>query len=276
MIADPFVLGVAATFGLLAGSFLNVCIVRFPRDPDDPADPAAKLPATVVNSRSMCPRCGTMIAWYDNIPILSWVVLGAKCRHCRAPISAQYPLVELAVAGLWVAAVRQYGITATAVAAGVFGSILLGIMVTDARHYIIPDEFMQGGLALGLALSLRYGFGGLGDAAVGAAVGFALLYIVAVAGEKVFGEEAMGGGDIKMMAMVGAFVGWKGVLLTVFGGAFLATAAFLPLSLLVRFKRSSKGRSELPYGVFLAIAAGAVFVVGETIAHWYMNFLRAG
>lgn len=267
MITDPFVLSVAGAFGLIVGSFLNVCIVRFPRDPDNPDDPAAKLPATVVNSRSMCPKCGARIAWYDNIPLLSWIALGARCRHCRAPISAQYPLVELAVGVLWAAAVWYYGISSGAVAAGVFGSILLGITVTDARHYIIPDEFTFGGLALGLLLSLRGGFGALGDAAVGAAVGFGLLYAVAWAGEKAFGEEAMGGGDIKMMAMVGAFVGWKGVLLTVFGGAMLGTIIFVPLSL--------KKKRLVPFGVFLAIAAAVVFVVGDAIARWYLSFLRA-
>ena len=275
MITDPYILGIVAGFGLVVGSFLNVCIVRFPRDPEDTADPAAKLPATVVNTRSMCPHCGTTIAWYDNIPVLSWVLLKARCRHCQGPISVQYPLVEISSALLWTAAAWWYGISVQTITAGVFASILLGIIVTDARRYIIPDEFTQGGLALGLLFSLRNGFDALGDAAVGAAVGFLLLYFVAWAGEKVFGEEAMGGGDVKMMAMVGAFVGWKGVLLTIFGGAFLGVVSFVPLSLLVLFPRTSKGRPELPYGVFLAMAAGTVFVVGDTIARWYLDFLRA-
>lgn len=255
MITDPYVLGVAAAFGLIVGSFLNVCIVRLPNN------------ESIVRPRSKCPRCGTPIAWYDNFPLLSWVVLGAKCRHCKAPISGQYPLVEAAVGVLWTGVVWYYGITLEAFTAGTFGTILLGIAVTDAQHYLIPDEYSLGGLALGLLLSLRNGFAGLGDAAVGAAVGFGLLYFVAWAGERVFGEEAMGGGDIKMMAMVGSFVNWNGVLLTVFGGALLGTIIFVPLSM--------KQKRLVPFGVFLAIAAGAVFVVGDTVARWYLDFLRA-
>jgi len=256
VITDPFVLGVAAAFGLMVGSFLNVCIVRLPAN------------ESVVRPRSKCPKCGSPIAWYDNVPLLSWLVLLGRCRHCKTGISFQYPLVEAAVGGLWAAVVWYYGITADAFTAGVFGTILLGIAVTDAQTYLIPDEYTLGGLALGLLLSLRDGFHALGDAAVGAAVGFGLLYFVAWAGEKVFGEEAMGGGDIKMMAMVGTFVHWKGVLLTIFGGALLGTLVFVPLSL--------KKKRLVPFGVFLAIGAGVVFVVGDTIARWYIEFLRAG
>lgn len=249
------ILIVAGMVGLIFGSFLNVCIVRLPNE------------ESLVRPRSKCPKCGEMVAWYDNIPVLSWLILRGKCRHCKNPISIQYPLVELAVGAIWVGAFWFYGLTLTALSGAIFSTILLGIAVTDARHYLIPDEYTWGGLALGLILSLQHGLHGLFDSALGAAVGFLLLYVVAWAGEKAFGEEAMGGGDIKMMAMVGAFVGWKGVLLTVFGGAVLGTIIFVPLTL---------GKKRLvPFGVFLALAAGAVFVVGDAIARWYMNFLRA-
>jgi leader peptidase (prepilin peptidase)/N-methyltransferase len=252
---DPFVLIVAGLVGLMVGSFLNVCIVRLPNE------------ESLVRPRSKCPRCGEMVAWYDNLPILSWLILLGKCRHCRAPISIQYPLVEASVGAIWFAAFWFYGLTFTALTGAVFATILLGIAVTDAKHYLIPDEYTWGGLAIGLLLSLQRGIPGLLDAALGAAVGFLLLYFVAWAGEKAFGQEAMGGGDIKMMAMVGAFVGWKGVLLTIFGGAILGTLIFVPLSF--------KQKRLVPFGVFLAVAAGAVFVVGDAIAQWYMNFLRA-
>jgi leader peptidase (prepilin peptidase) / N-methyltransferase len=246
---------IAGLFGLMIGSFLNVCIVRLPNE------------ESLVRPRSKCPKCGAPVAWYDNVPILSWLILLGKCRHCKAPISVQYPLVEAAVGLLWVASFQYYGLTAAAFTGATFGTILLGIAITDAKHYLIPDEFTWGGLAIGLLLSLQRGIPGLLDGVVGAAVGFLLLYGVAWAGEKAFGQEAMGGGDIKMMAMVGAFVGWKGVLLTVFGGAVLGTLVFVPLSF---------GRKRLvPFGVFLALAAGVVFVVGDAIARWYMNFLQA-
>ena len=255
MRTDPLFLGLAGVFGLIIGSFLNVCIVRLPNN------------ESLVRPRSRCPKCGSPIAWYDNLPVLSWIVLLGRCRHCRAPISAQYPLVELMVGGIWTGATWYYGPSLLALSGALFGTVLLGIAFTDARHYLIPDEYTWGGLAIGVALSLRNGFDGLADAVLGAAVGFALLYFVAWAGERVFGEEAMGGGDIKMMTMVGAFVGWEGVLLTVFGGALLGTLIFVPLSF---------GKKRLvPFGVFLAIAAAVVFVVGDTVAAWYFAFLRA-
>ena len=245
---------VAGLLGSLFGSFLNVCIVRLPLD------------QSVVRPRSRCPRCGSQIAWYDNVPVLSWLMLGGRCRGCRERISVQYPLVEALVAGLWAAAAWWYGLTFDALTAATFGTILLGIAVTDARHLLIPDEYTWGGLALGLLLALRGGWGGLLTAVIGAGVGFGLLYGIARAGERVFREEAMGGGDIKMMAMVGAFVGWKGVLLTLFGGALLGTLVFIPLSI--------KKRRLVPFGVFLAAAAGITFVLGEAIFRWYEAFLR--
>ncbi len=245
---------VAGLFGSLIGSFLNVCIVRLPVD------------QSVIRPRSRCPRCGNQIAWYDNVPVLSWLVLRGRCRHCGQPISVQYPLVEASVAGLWAASVWWYGPGLTALAAGVFSTILLGIGVTDARHYLIPDEYTWGGLALGLGLALRGGLGGLLTAVVGAAVGFVLLYGIAWAGQRIFKEEAMGGGDIKMMAMVGSFVGWKGVLLTLFGGALLGTLVFVPLTL--------RKRRLVPFGVFLAAAAAITFLFGDAIYQWYGAFLR--
>lgn len=247
---------VAGVLGSLFGSFLNVCIVRWPLD------------QSVVRPRSRCPRCGAQIAWHDNIPVLSWLILGGRCRRCTQPISVQYPLVEAAVALLWAAAAWTYGLTFQGLAAGVFGTILLGIAVTDARHMIIPDEFSLGGLVLGLLLSLRggWGWGGLLPALIGAAVGLGLLYAIAWGGEKAFRKEAMGGGDIKMMTMVGAFVGWKGVLLTLFGGALLGTLVFIPLTI--------RKRQLVPFGIFLAAAAGVAFVFGEAIFRWYESFLR--
>lgn len=244
----------AALVGSLIGSFLNVCIVRLP------------LEQSVVRPRSRCPRCGAQIVWFDNIPVLSWLILRGRCRHCHEPISVQYPLIEALVAGLWAAAAWWYGVTVDGLTAALFGTILLGIAVTDAGHYLIPDEYTWGGLALGLLLALRGGVAGLLMAAVGAAVGFALLYGIAWAGERVFREEAMGGGDIKMMTMVGTFVGWKGVLLTLFGGALLGTLVFIPLTI--------RKRRLVPFGVFLAAAGALTFVFGEAIVRWYEAFLR--
>jgi len=251
---DPLLLVGAGLVGLALGSFLNVCIVRLPSD------------LSLVRPPSSCPRCHHPIAWHDNIPVLSWLLLRGRCRHCREPISVQYPLVEAAVGAIWVLAVAQYGAATRAVAAALFGTILLGIAVTDARHYLIPDEYTWGGLVLGLAFSLSSGVPGFLQAVLGAAAGFALLFAVAQAGQWAFKEEAMGGGDIKMMAMVGAFVGWKGVLLTVFLAALLGSLIFVPLSL--------KKKRLVPFGVFLALGAAVTFVFQDAIIAWYLHFLR--
>jgi len=252
--ADGLALLGAALLGLCLGSFLNVCILRLPHE------------QSLLRPPSSCPKCGRPIGWRDNIPVVSWLLLKGRCRHCGARISVQYPVVEAAVGLLWVVAVLAYGATIQALAAGLLGTILLGIAITDARHYLIPDEFTWGGLVLGLTLSLWGGVDGFLQAVLGAVTGFALLFVVAQAGRWAFREEAMGGGDIKMMAMVGAFIGWKGVLLTVFLGAVAGSVVFLPLSL--------KRKRLVPFGVFLAVGAGVTFVAGDAIIQWYLQFLR--
>ena len=246
-----------ALFGAVIGSFLNVCIVRLPAD------------QSVVSPPSRCPRCGKPVEWRDNIPVLSWLLLGGKCRGCGEPISMLYPLVELATAVLWGIMAWRYGLSAEALKGALFGTLLLGIALTDAREYIIPNEFTYGGLAIGLLLSAAFGVDAVIAALIGAAVGFAILWIVGIAGRWAFKEEAMGGGDIKMMAMVGSFVGWQGVLLTIFLGALAGTAIFLPLTLL--------GRKKLvPFGVFLAMGAAVTYIVGPAIIDWYRRYLGVG
>jgi leader peptidase (prepilin peptidase)/N-methyltransferase len=253
--ANAFVGIVAGVFGLMFGSFLNVCILRLPAD------------ESLLRPRSKCPKCGEMVGWRDNIPVLSWILLRGRCRYCEKAISWQYPLVEVMVGVLWAAAGWHYGMTVTALSAALFGTMLLGIGITDARHYIIPDEYTWGGLVIGLLLSLAAGWAGLVAAASGAATCFGILLFVAWAGKKAFQKEAMGGGDIKMMAMVGAFVGWKGVLLTIFGGALLGTLIFVPMNL-------GKKDRLVPFGVFLAAAAGITFVFGDAIVAWYVGYLN--
>jgi leader peptidase (prepilin peptidase)/N-methyltransferase len=245
---------IAGVFGAMIGSFLNVCIIRWPRE------------ESVVKPRSRCPGCGQLIAWYDNIPVLSWLLLRGRCRRCRVSISFQYPLIELATALLWVFMAYRHGPDLRALQGAIFFTILLGIALTDAREYIIPDEFSLGGLVIGIGFSLAAGFAGIATALLGAAVGFGLLWGVGAAGTRIFKEDAMGGGDIKMMAMVGAFVGWQGVLLTVFLGALLGTLVFVPLSLI--------GKKRLvPFGVFLSLGAAATWLAGPAVIAWYRNFV---
>lgn len=244
----------AGLLGAMLGSFLNVCIHRWPKE------------ESVVRPRSRCPGCGQLIAWYDNVPILSWVLLRGRCRRCGSGISAQYPLVEAGTALLWGGLFWRYDLSWTSLTGAVFGTLLLGIAMTDVREYIIPDEFSLGGLGIGLLLSLAGGLDGLIAAATGAVTGFAVLWFVGYVGGRVFKKEAMGGGDIKMMAMVGAFVGWQGVLLTIFLGALLGTLVFGPLSLLGKEK-------QVPFGVFLSLGAAATWLAGPAVIAWYRAFV---
>lgn len=243
--------------GAVFGSFLNVCILRLPAE------------QSVVRPPSRCPKCGYGLRWYDNIPVLSWLLLLGKCRKCGAPISVQYPLIELATAGIWAAFAWSGGVSLEAVRGAVFFTILLGIGMTDGREYIIPDEFSIGGLIIGLALHLPDGFIGIGHSILGAAVGYGILWTVATVGTKVFKEDVMGGGDVKMMAMVGAFIGWAGVLLTIFLGAVLGVVIFVPPAAL--------GNKKLvPFGVFLALGAVTTYLFGGAIIDWYRQFAFGG
>ncbi|HYK83062.1 MAG TPA: A24 family peptidase [Gemmatimonadales bacterium] len=259
---EPVLLVGAGALGLALGSFLNVCILRLAKED--------KKQRSLFYPPSSCPHCGRRIAWRDNIPIVSWLLLRGRCRSCGQPISRQYPIIEAAVGILWLAAMLRYGPSVRFVAAGVLGTILVGIAVTDARHYLIPDEYNWTGLVIGLGLSLTGGVPEFMQAVLGACTGFVLLYAVGVAGRWVFKEEAMGGGDIKMMAMVGAFVGWKGVLLTVFAGSLFGSLVYVPLLVFGRRKR------HVPFGVFLAMGAAVAFVFRDAIIDWYVRFLRAG
>jgi leader peptidase (prepilin peptidase)/N-methyltransferase len=241
----------AGIVGACVGSFLNVCVYRWPED------------RSVVSPPSSCPNCGTRIKWYDNVPVLGWMWLRGKCRACGTPISIQYPLVELLTAALWVMAAWRFGATWQTLSVALFFTILLGIALSDARTYIIPDQFTLGGLVIGLALSFAPGGITWKDAFLGAALGYGLLWLVAVLGEWAFKKPAMGGGDIKMMAMVGAFLGPMGVLLTIFLGALFGTLIFAPISM-----RTGK---LVPFGIFLALGAAITEPFGQAMIDWYVR-----
>ncbi len=249
----PALITFAAILGAVIGSFLNVCILRWPAD------------QSVIRPPSRCPRCGGRLAPWDNIPILSWLILRERCRGCGEPISVMYPVVELACALIWALVAWRHGATVETLRGAIFGTILLGIAMTDGREYIIPDEFSLGGLAIGLAFGVAGGTQALIAAVIGAAAGFALLWVVGLLGTWAFRKDAMGGGDIKMMAMVGAFLGWRGVLLTVFLGALLGTIIFVPITLIKKDKL-------VPFGIFLAVGAAATYIVGGDIIAWYRSY----
>ena len=242
----------AGVLGLALGSFLNVCALRWAQD------------QSVIKPRSACPGCGEAIAWFDNIPVLSWIVLRGRCRRCGERISIQYPLVELATGLIWAGMFWAVGMEMEALRGAVFLTLLLGIAVADARFYIIPDQFSVGGAVLGFAFSFATPAITWQSSLMGALAGFFLLWFVAWAGEKAFKKEAMGGGDIKMMAMIGAFLGAWGMALSLFLGAVLGAVVFGPISL--------KTGKLVPFGIFLAAGAAVAFVFGDAIIDWYWGW----
>ena len=254
---------VAGLFGLVIGSFLNVCALRWPVD------------ESVISPRSHCPVCDTLVRWYDNVPVVSWLVLSGKCRTCGAPISVQYPMVELATGLVWAGVFSAYGPSGEALRGSLFLTILFGISISDARFYIIPDQFSIGGAVLGLLLSFLPGGPTWVASLVGGAVGYAVLWLVGVAGTKLIKrlspgrleeagvDQAMGGGDVKMMMMIGTFVGVWGVALTVFLGSVLALLVFGPISAI--------SKRLVPLGVFLAAAGAVTYAWGQPMIDWYLT-----
>ncbi len=255
-LVESWMVAVAAgVLGLVLGSFLNVCTFRWP------------LEESVVRPPSHCPACDSPIRWYDNIPLLSYLLLlRGHCRSCGVFISPQYPLVELATGLIWAGSFLHHGLSMEAARGAAFLSILLGIAITDARFYIIPDQFSLGGGVLGLALAALPGGLTTVQAFLGAALGFGLLWAVARGGTWLFKKEAMGGGDLKMMAMMGAFLGIPGVLLTLFLGALIGSVVFGPISW--------KTGKLVPFGIFLAAGGAIAYGWGDLLIRWYSaNFL---
>ena len=277
--APPILIAVLIfLFGLIIGSFLNVCIVRIP---------AGK---SIVLPSSACVQCGEAIRAYDNIPVLSYLLLAGRCRQCKARISTMYPVVEFLTGLLFLACYEAFGLTAEALKWVLFLAIILVLVFTDLRERVLPDVVNYTGLGLGLVLSLftkpsdgtaawianhMFDFPpptpviSLADGLVGAAVGSSLLWLVSEAYFRLRGREGMGLGDVKMMLMAGAFLGAKRTLLTIFAGSVLGSV----LGLLFILARRKGSEYELPFGSFLGMAAVLVVFFGTPIINWYQSLL---
>lgn len=195
---------IVAVLGLLVGSFLNVVIARVPEG------------LSIVSPRSRCPKCGHPIAWYDNIPVLSWVALGAKCRGCRAPISWRYPAIELLTTGLFLACLWRFHFTYGLAISLVLVSLLIALTFIDLDHWILPFSITLPGIGLGILLSVPLGWARVMDSAIGAGLGFVVFLAMEILGEKIFKKEALGGGDKYLLAMIGAFLTWRPLLGVIF------------------------------------------------------------
>ncbi len=255
--------------GACFGSFLNVCISRWPEG------------LSVVSPRSRCPCCERQITALENIPLVSWLALRGKCRGCGSRISFQYPLVELAVGLLWLASYFEYGLSFTALRVAVLSTVLLGIAFTDAKHYLIPDGFTAFGLVwvivtamIALFVPATSPFAGAYGAFIGACTGAGAVAIAGWLGELVLNKEAMGFGDVTLMAVVGAAVGPARAILTIFLGALIASVVFLAIVYPVTWIRSKRSGAkfdppQVPFGVFLAPAAMIALLWGDSMISVY-------
>lgn len=276
----------AALLGLVVGSYLNVVIYRVPRG------------LSTVTPRSRCPSCHGAIRPWDNIPVLSWLALGGKCRSCKAPISARYPAIEAVTALFFVLCFLQWGLSIDALAGSIFSAAMIALAAIDAEHFLLPDKITYPGIALGLLLQpWRYG-PGLRSAAIGAALGAGLLLAIWAGWYLLRKEEGMGLGDVKMLAMIGAFLGWKAMLVTFFFAILSGAVIGVGMVLLGRGRdlpaepdgepQGSEGdtnnrevtnepvpwsQAKLPFGVFLAVSALISQFIGDSIADAYLRLL---
>jgi leader peptidase (prepilin peptidase) / N-methyltransferase len=293
-------------FGLTFGSFLNVCIYRMPKG------------LSVVSPRSACPGCAKPIAGYDNIPVLSWLILGGRCRGCRTAISPRYALVELMTGLLWLGCYAEFGLTLALVKWAAFSFLLLGLIFTDAETMLLPDLLTLPGLALGLVFALFVPVNdlvsqlapgmvqiplssdltshlwSLGDATLGALAGAGFIYGVGEIYFRARGIEGMGFGDVKLMGMIGAFLGLKLTIFTIFAASIAGSLFGLSTMFMVWIKRtrryqafspaSARARAwqsarlalrhhQMPFGVFLGGMAMVALFFGNQFLHWYWKLL---
>lgn len=244
-------------FGALVGSFLNVCIHRIP------GGESIAFPA------SHCPHCQTPIRPYDNVPILSYLLLRGRCRSCGAGIGLRYPLVELLGGGAAVAALYAHGASAQALLIFAFLAALIVITFIDLDHQIIPDAISLPGIFVGFTAALLFGEPSWSDSLIGIALGGGLLWGVAEGYARLTGREGMGGGDIKLLAMIGAFLGWRAILVTLLFGSLLGSVVGVSLMAL----RGRDTRMAIPFGPFLAAGAVVALFWGERIIGWYLGGL---
>lgn len=282
ILPPPFSYIIVGAFGAIIGSFLNVVIHRLP------------LEESVAFPSSKCPSCSKDIAFYDNVPVLSYVLLGGRCRSCKTSISARYPAVELLTALLFLAVTWRTGLTLALPFDLIFVSALVALVFIDAEHMILPNAITYPGMVFALVarLAIPYLVGpthfddlpglmnglldgwpiwaaSLGAAFIGALVGGGSLWVMGWAWEKLRGVEAMGLGDVKMMFMVGGYLGWRLTILTIFFGALSGSIIGVGITL---YEGRKDLQSLLPYGIYLGVGAIIALLFGSQIVNWYASF----
>ena len=251
---DALQLAILGWLGLAVGSFLNVCVHRIPRG------------ESLVHPGSRCPRCGYALRWYDNIPVVSYALLAGRCRQCREPIAIRYPALELVTLAVFVAHGAVLGFTALLAVRLTFACAMIVLFAIDLEHHLLPNVITLPGIAAGLGCSLFFP-PGLRDAAIGAVAGGGVLWLIGEAYFRYSGQEGMGGGDVKMLAMIGAFLGWKLVLVTL----VLSSVAGSVIGVFVIALKRGGMKYALPYGTFLALGALVASLAGDRIVQWYVG-----
>jgi leader peptidase (prepilin peptidase) / N-methyltransferase len=246
---------VAGVFGALVGSFLNVCIYRLP------------LGRSIVWPGSACASCGRALSWFENIPVVSYTVLRGRCRSCHQPISIRYPIVEALTAMLFAAAWWYYGPDPLFVSRVLFGCALLVLFAIDLEHQLLPNVITLPGIAVGFGFSFLTAPGWV-DSLIGILVGGGVLYAIAEGYYRLRHEEGLGMGDVKMLAMIGAFIGWKLTLVTLMIASLAGSSVGLAL---IASKRGDM-KYALPFGTFLAMGAALAATVGPGVLNWYLGF----
>ncbi|MBI3400192.1 MAG: prepilin peptidase [Acidobacteria bacterium] len=247
----------AAAFGGVIGSFLNVCIYRLP------------LGKSVVWPASACPYCRRELAWYENIPVLSYLALRGRCRSCHVTIGVQYPIVEALTAAMFALALWMYGPTPLFTSRVIFGCGLIVLFAIDLEHHLLPNAITLPGIVVGFAFSFLTEPGWMASI-IGIAAGGGVLWVIAEVYYRVRREEGLGMGDVKMLAMIGAFVGWKLTLVAL----MMASLSGSLIGVVVIASRRGGMKYALPFGTFLALGAAAAATVGPAVLDWYMDFLR--
>ena len=245
----------AFIFGAVVGSFLNVCICRLPKG------------ESIVFPPSHCPACGFTLPFYDNIPLISWLILRGQCRSCRGPISFRYPLVELISALLTLFLFKRFGLSLPFGILFIFCSAMVVITFIDLDHMIIPDVISLPGIILGFVFSFFIPQLGWMNSLLGILAGGGSLYLVASLYQRFTGKEGMGGGDIKLLAMMGAFFGWKAIPFIIFISAL--TGSVIGITLMLVQKKD--GKLAIPFGPFLALSSIVHIFYGRQMIHWYLS-----
>jgi leader peptidase (prepilin peptidase)/N-methyltransferase len=242
--------------GLIVGSFSNVCIYRIPRN------------ESVIYPASHCPKCLTKIKPVDNIPLLSYILLKGRCRNCESKISIQYPVVEFLTGLIYLIIYLIYGLSIQSLVYIILSSALIIIAFIDLQEQIIPDIISLPGIVVGLILSFIVPYMSFINSALGALVGGGIILIIAWVGSIIFKKEAMGGGDVKLAAMIGAFLGWRYTIISLFLGFFLGALT----GIILIIAKIKKREDAIPFGPFIVLGSIITLLWGENILLWYLGF----